>query len=267
MSCTCARRSRRHEAIAGTAIDAGCTRPRREAAGGRCGDRREAARARDGAGVCCSVPSINSSFSRGSCRPRAGCSISAPSGISSSSRAPPERIRGTRMRGSRLRATSFRTGSRLRADCSVRRGSIAVGTSRRAMRARFGRARRAAPPPSRSWFRCAPGRRRTRSPFAAIAERFAPISITATPRWSTATPSRFEKLSRPFAGAALVVSAATGNLARRALRGETAYPGLRELVTRFYRATIDGSESPINAAESVDVARARDRLIGARQLA
>jgi hypothetical protein len=77
-------------------------------------------------------------------------------------------------------------------------------------------------------------------------------------------PSRLEKLSRPFAGAALVVSAATGNLARRALRGEPAYPGLRELVTRFYQATSGGSESPISAAESVDVARARDRLLGAR---
>jgi predicted dehydrogenase len=79
-------------------------------------------------------------------------------------------------------------------------------------------------------------------------------------------PSRFEKLSRPFAGAALVFGAATGNLARRALRGETAYPGLRELVTRFYRATIDRSDSPISASESIEVARARDRLIGARQL-
>ena len=77
-------------------------------------------------------------------------------------------------------------------------------------------------------------------------------------------PSRLEKLSRPFAGAALVVSAATGNLARRALRGEPAYPGLRELVTRFYRATNGGSPPPISAAESIDVARARDRLLGAR---
>jgi len=80
-------------------------------------------------------------------------------------------------------------------------------------------------------------------------------------------PSRFEKLSRPFAGAALVFGAATGNLARRVLRGESAYPGLRELVTRFYSATVDRSDSPIGASESVDVARARDRLIGARLLA
>jgi predicted dehydrogenase len=76
--------------------------------------------------------------------------------------------------------------------------------------------------------------------------------------------SRLDKLARPFAGAALVVRAATANLARRTLRGESAYPGLRELIARFYRATKEGSPSPISAAESIEVARARDRLLGAR---
>jgi len=79
--------------------------------------------------------------------------------------------------------------------------------------------------------------------------------------------SRLDKLARPFAGAALVLGAATSNLARRALRAESAYPGLRELVTRFYRATTGACETPIGAAESIDVARARDRLIGARVVA
>jgi predicted dehydrogenase len=78
------------------------------------------------------------------------------------------------------------------------------------------------------------------------------------------TPSRFDKLARPFAGAALVLGAATSNLARRAVRGESAYPGLRELIARFYLATTGACESPISAAESIDVARARDRLVGAR---
>ena len=78
------------------------------------------------------------------------------------------------------------------------------------------------------------------------------------------TPSRLDQLARPFAGAALVLGAATSNLARRAVRGESAYPGLRELVERFYRATIGACEPPISAAESIDVARARDRLVGAR---
>jgi predicted dehydrogenase len=77
-------------------------------------------------------------------------------------------------------------------------------------------------------------------------------------------PSRLDKLARPFAGAALVLGAATSNLARRAARGESAYPGLRELVARFYRATTGACEPPISAAESIDVAHARDRLIGAR---
>jgi predicted dehydrogenase len=78
------------------------------------------------------------------------------------------------------------------------------------------------------------------------------------------TPSRLDKLARPFAGAALVLGAATSNLARRAVRRESAYPGLRELVDRFYRATTGAGEPPISAAESIDVARARDRLVGAR---
>ena len=78
------------------------------------------------------------------------------------------------------------------------------------------------------------------------------------------TPSRLDKLARPFAGAALVLGAATGNLVSRAVRGESAYPGLREFVERFYRATREGSPPPISAAESIDVARARDRLLGAR---
>jgi predicted dehydrogenase len=78
------------------------------------------------------------------------------------------------------------------------------------------------------------------------------------------TPSRFDKLARPFTGAALAVGAATGNLARRAARGESAYPGLRELVERFYRATSGALQPPISPAESLDVARARDRLVGAR---
>lgn len=78
------------------------------------------------------------------------------------------------------------------------------------------------------------------------------------------TPSRLDKLTRPFAGAALVLGAATSNLARRAARGESAYPGLRELVARFYRATTGACEPPIGAQESIDVAHARDRLVGAR---
>jgi predicted dehydrogenase len=78
------------------------------------------------------------------------------------------------------------------------------------------------------------------------------------------TPSRLDKLTRPFAGAALVLGAATTNLARRTMRGESAYPGLRELVARFYRATAGACEPPIGAQESIDVAHARDRLVGAR---
>jgi len=74
--------------------------------------------------------------------------------------------------------------------------------------------------------------------------------------------SRVRKAARPFTGAAATLVAATGNLARRALRGESAFPGLRELIARFYSAAGNGGPPPIPASESVSVAAARDDIIG-----
>jgi predicted dehydrogenase len=71
-------------------------------------------------------------------------------------------------------------------------------------------------------------------------------------------PSRLDKVGRPFLGSGQALSAAMGNLARRAVRGEPAYPGLRELVRRFHLACASGGPSPISVEESVDVALARD---------
>jgi len=73
--------------------------------------------------------------------------------------------------------------------------------------------------------------------------------------------SRLSKLTRPFAMAGRTLAAATDNAARRALNAEPAFPGLRELVARFYSAVKSGGTPPITVAEALDVAAARDTLI------
>ena len=78
-------------------------------------------------------------------------------------------------------------------------------------------------------------------------------------------PSRMDKIGRPFVGSIATVGAALHNLGARAARAESAYPGLRELVTQFHHACASGAPSPITADESVDVARARDGIREARR--
>ena len=75
------------------------------------------------------------------------------------------------------------------------------------------------------------------------------------------TVSRSAKMTRPFAVAARSFVAASSNLARRALSGERAYPGLRELVRRVYRAASGVGTNPILPEETLDIAAARDRLV------
>jgi predicted dehydrogenase len=77
-------------------------------------------------------------------------------------------------------------------------------------------------------------------------------------------PSRVDKALRPFVGSSLALGAAAANIASRVLIAEPAYPGLRELVRRFYRAVVQGGPSPIGDDESIDVARMRDALIAER---
>ena len=77
-------------------------------------------------------------------------------------------------------------------------------------------------------------------------------------------PSRRDKILRPFAGASMMLGAAAANLARRAARGEVAYPGLRELVRRFHLAAAGHGTSPVTVDESIDVARARDTIASMR---
>lgn len=75
--------------------------------------------------------------------------------------------------------------------------------------------------------------------------------------------TRGAKLARPFAVASRAAGAAGANLARRALRGETAYPGLRELVRRAYDAVRSGGPPPIAAREVLAVAAVRDAILAA----
>jgi predicted dehydrogenase len=76
----------------------------------------------------------------------------------------------------------------------------------------------------------------------------------------SAAVSRARKVSRPFTHAGTTLAAATVNLVARTLRREPAYPGLRELIERFYRAVRSGGAPPITSEEALDVARTRDLL-------
>jgi predicted dehydrogenase len=72
--------------------------------------------------------------------------------------------------------------------------------------------------------------------------------------------SRARKITHPFTLAGGTLFSATGNLLSRAARREPAYPGLRELIRRFYQAIGTAGQPPISAAETMDVALVRDAL-------
>lgn len=73
------------------------------------------------------------------------------------------------------------------------------------------------------------------------------------------------KIARPFVVGGRTLAAAGTNLVARAGRGERAYPGLRELVCRFYAAAAGDGELPITPRETLAVARARDLIAAAGQ--
>ena len=73
--------------------------------------------------------------------------------------------------------------------------------------------------------------------------------------------SRRAKMTQPFIVAGKTLASASVNLARRTLRREFAYPGLIELVQQFYPATRGEREAPLSAANTADVACARDRIL------
>jgi predicted dehydrogenase len=75
------------------------------------------------------------------------------------------------------------------------------------------------------------------------------------------TVSRGRKIAHPFTQGGATLFSATANLLLRARRREPAYPGLRELIRRFYDAIHTGGQSPIAGAEILDVALLRDQLL------
>jgi predicted dehydrogenase len=75
------------------------------------------------------------------------------------------------------------------------------------------------------------------------------------------TVSRSAKVMRPFVIAGATARSASANLMRRGLRNEPAYPGLRELISRFYSATLGGASAPIAGAATLDVATARGEIL------
>lgn len=75
------------------------------------------------------------------------------------------------------------------------------------------------------------------------------------------TASRQYKIARPVLVGVRGASASIGNLVRRTLTGESAYPGLRALFTATYAAVEGKAPVPFHGDEIVDVARARDRVL------
>lgn len=72
--------------------------------------------------------------------------------------------------------------------------------------------------------------------------------------------SRLDKALRPLAMAATQFTTATLNLARRGVRGEFAYPGLRALLAQFYASIDANADPPFSAAETLSTYRTRDVL-------
>ncbi len=73
--------------------------------------------------------------------------------------------------------------------------------------------------------------------------------------------SRMRKIAEPFSLSSKTFLAAGLNLLARSIRREPAYPGLRELIRRFYAAAADSDPPPISPAETLGIARARDQFV------
>lgn len=73
--------------------------------------------------------------------------------------------------------------------------------------------------------------------------------------------SRTQKIAHPFVQSSATLFSAATNLIARAVRNEPAYPGLRELIRRFYEALHAKGKPPISASETLVVAEARDSIL------
>jgi len=72
--------------------------------------------------------------------------------------------------------------------------------------------------------------------------------------------SRTDKVLRPLRSSSRRMLRAAGNLAGRAARAEPAYPGLRPLLARVYRAVTEGTPPPVSPEEALDAARLMERV-------
>jgi predicted dehydrogenase len=75
------------------------------------------------------------------------------------------------------------------------------------------------------------------------------------------TISRAHKIAHPFLQSGATLFSAATNLISRAARRESAYPGLRELIRRFYEALRTKGKPPISAPETLEVAEVRDKIL------
>lgn len=85
--------------------------------------------------------------------------------------------------------------------------------------------------------------------------------------WRPGRASRTTKILQPFAHGASGLWAASANLVRRTLTNETAYPGLKSLMTQFYAACVGGAAVPISAPQMIEVAAVRDTFLAAASAA
>ncbi len=73
--------------------------------------------------------------------------------------------------------------------------------------------------------------------------------------------SRSHKVTQPFEISLRHFSATAGNLVVRLLNNESAYPGLRRLVSLFYQSLSTGGPLPIPIQDTLAVARARQIIL------
>ncbi|MCC6500691.1 MAG: Gfo/Idh/MocA family oxidoreductase [Anaerolineales bacterium] len=76
--------------------------------------------------------------------------------------------------------------------------------------------------------------------------------------------SRAHKIIQPFEASLLQFQAAASNLTKRIINNESAYPGLRRLISRFYNYLTVGGVPPITAQDSLAVERARQVIMGSQ---
>ena len=73
--------------------------------------------------------------------------------------------------------------------------------------------------------------------------------------------SRTRKILHPFSFSAVKICTAIGNLSRRIIKRESAYPGLNKMIDLFYRAVRTHGKSPISSEDTLAVAVVRDMLL------